>query len=120
MADVTTNAFLRRLREGLGPEGEEAATDGQLLERFVARRDESAFEALLRRHGPMVLAVCRRLLPGGPDSEDAFQAAFLLLVRKAGAIARGESVAGWLHGVAYAAPSRRGRWPGPAGIGRDP
>jgi RNA polymerase sigma factor (sigma-70 family) len=75
-------------------------TDGQLLARFVATRDEPAFAALLRRHGPMVLAVCRRLLRHEQDAEDAFQATFLVLAHKAHAIRKRGSVGGWLHGVA--------------------
>jgi RNA polymerase sigma factor (sigma-70 family) len=77
-----------------------ARTDGQLLDAFIARRDEGAFELLLRRHGPMVLGVCRRLL-SAHDAEDAFQATFLVLVRKAASIVPREMVANWLHGVAY-------------------
>jgi RNA polymerase sigma factor (sigma-70 family) len=74
--------------------------DAQLLERFVGQRDEAAFEALLRRHGPMVLGVCRRLLPDSADAEDAFQATFLVLLRKAGSLREGERVGPWLYGVA--------------------
>ncbi|HWE40544.1 MAG TPA: sigma-70 family RNA polymerase sigma factor [Isosphaeraceae bacterium] len=74
--------------------------DGQLLDRFVARRDEAAFAALVGRHGPMVLGVCRGILRDGHDAEDAFQAVFLALARKAGSI-RGRSVGAWLYRVAY-------------------
>jgi RNA polymerase sigma factor (sigma-70 family) len=89
-------------------------TDEQLLECFVRRRDEAAFEALVRRHGPMVLGVCRRVLGHFQDAEDAFQATFLVLLRKAAAIGRRELLGNWLYGVAYrtaldarAAASRR-------------
>jgi RNA polymerase sigma-70 factor (ECF subfamily) len=76
-------------------------TDGQLLERFLARHDDAAFRALLQRHGPMVLGVCRRLLCHEQDAEDAFQATFVVLVRKAAAIAKRQAVGSWLYGVAY-------------------
>jgi RNA polymerase sigma factor (sigma-70 family) len=76
-------------------------SDGQLLERFVARGDHAAFEALLCRHGPMVYGVCRRQLPHQQDAEDAFQATFLVLAHRARSIARQESVGSWLYGVAY-------------------
>jgi RNA polymerase sigma factor (sigma-70 family) len=82
------------LREGAG------LTDGQLLENFLSHRDEAAVAALVRRHGPMVWGVCRRVLPNYHDAEDAFQATFLVLVRKAGSIQPREMVANWLYGVA--------------------
>ena len=78
-------------------------SDGQLLERFATRHDEAAeaaFAALVDRHGPMVLGVCRGVLNDPHDAQDAFQATFLVLVRKAGAVRRRESVASWLYGVA--------------------
>ncbi len=75
--------------------------DGQLLERYRARRDEAAFEALVDLHGPMVLALCRRMLRDPRDIEDAFQATFLVLVRKAAAIRDGDLLSNWLYGVAY-------------------
>jgi RNA polymerase sigma factor (sigma-70 family) len=75
-------------------------TDGDLLRDFVDANDQSAFRALVERHGPMVLRVCRRQLRSKEDAEDAFQATFLLLARKAGSIRKRESLAAWLHGVA--------------------
>ena len=75
-------------------------TDGQLVECFISRRDEAAFGELVRRHGPMVLGVCRRALPNQQDAEDAFQATFLVLARKAASILPRELVGNWLFGVA--------------------
>jgi RNA polymerase sigma-70 factor (ECF subfamily) len=74
--------------------------DAELLGRFAGRGDESAFEALVHRHGPAVLGVCRRVLRDGHDAEDAFQAVFLVLARKAGSIRDAERLGPWLHGVA--------------------
>jgi RNA polymerase sigma factor (sigma-70 family) len=76
-------------------------TDEQLLDNFLTRHDQAAFEALVRRHGPMVLGVCRRVLPNPHDVEDAFQATFLVLIHKARALSRRELLANWLYGVAY-------------------
>jgi RNA polymerase sigma factor (sigma-70 family) len=75
-------------------------TDGQLLEAFISRRDEAALAVLVKRHGPMVWGVCRRILRNYHDAEDAFQATFLVLVRKAASIASRELLANWLYGVA--------------------
>jgi RNA polymerase sigma factor (sigma-70 family) len=76
-------------------------TDGQLLERFFQHRQEEAFRPLLHRHGSMVLGVCRRLLRNGHDAEDAFQATFLILLRKGTALFGRQSIGNWLFGVAY-------------------
>jgi len=88
---------LRRLVTGAGGD----ATDQQLLERYAAGRDEEAFAALVRRHGPMVHGVCRRILGNCHDADDAFQATFLVLARKASTVVWRASVGNWLHGVAY-------------------
>jgi RNA polymerase sigma factor (sigma-70 family) len=76
-------------------------SDGQLLERYLARRDETAFAAIVRRHGPRVFGVCRRVLKNAHDAEDAFQATFLVLVTKAASVRPRELVGHWLYGVAY-------------------
>ena len=88
-----------RLRKAVQPSAD-ALSDGQLLGQYVARRDAEAFAALVRRHGPMVYGVCRRVLRHPQDAEDAFQATFLVLVRKATRLADRQTVGGWLHGVA--------------------
>jgi RNA polymerase sigma factor (sigma-70 family) len=80
--------------------------DGQFLHRFVAGRDESAFSALVSRHGPMVLGVCRRVLGPGPDADDAFQATFLVLLRRASTLHNADSLGPWLHGVAWRVATR--------------
>src|SRR2546428_12624569 len=79
----------------------EEQTDAQLLKRFASQHDQAAFATLVKRHGPMVLAVCRRVLHDSHAADDAFQATFLVLVRKAGSLARPELLANWLYGVAY-------------------
>src|SRR5262245_42490216 len=83
----------------LMPAPDPGPPDAQLLRAFVAARDEDVFAEIVRRHGPMVLAACRRVLGHPDDADDAFQAVFLVLARKAGTI-RGANLAGWLYAVA--------------------
>src|SRR3981081_196810 len=101
MNSAPLDVVLRHLRTVVAAESATTQTDGQLLQRFAAGRDEAAFAVLLKRHGPMVLGVCRRVLRSLQDAEDVFQATFLLLARTAGSIRKQESVGSWLHGVAY-------------------
>lgn len=84
-----------------GPRLHDTLSDSQLLELFVHWREEAAFAALVRRHGPMVLSVCRRVLRHVQDAEDAFQATFLVLAKKAHQLQRPGLLANWLYGVAY-------------------
>ncbi len=89
-----------RLRQALRTGGLDNLPDHDLLERFAHYAEHDAFTALLRRHGPMVFGVCRRVLINTADAEDAFQATFLVLVRKARTIRRGDQLGSWLYGVA--------------------
>jgi RNA polymerase sigma factor (sigma-70 family) len=101
MAKGQLGADLHQASAGAAAPAAGELTDGQLLQRFITRNDEIAFAALVQRHGPMVLAVCRRVLQDWHHAEDAFQATFLTLARKAGAIGQPELLANWLYGVAY-------------------
>src|SRR5262249_36018514 len=94
-------SLVRNLRKLFGAPPADVTTDGHLLERFVHQRDGEAFAELLRRHGPMVLGICRRVLRDEHDAEDAFQATFIILARKAGSVRGRTSLAGWLGRVAY-------------------
>jgi RNA polymerase sigma factor (sigma-70 family) len=89
-----------------GPRPGSVPTDADLLERFVSRRDGKAFAALMERHGPMVLRLCRQLLSDVHDAEDACQATFLVLARKAASIRKGEALGSWLYGVAHRVAAR--------------
>src|SRR4051794_21296206 len=101
MTTTQTRAVLRHIRGMVTAEYATQMPDGELLGLFAARREERAFAVLVRRHGPMVLGVCRRLLHNWHDAEDAFQATFLALARKADTVGKSGSVGGWLHRVAY-------------------
>ena len=101
MASHQLSGVIQHLRSIMSQQHAKDMTDGQLLELFVTHKDEAAFAALVRRHGPMVLAVCRRVLHNLHDAEDAFQATFLVLVRKAASIRPRSLVGNWLYGVAY-------------------
>jgi RNA polymerase sigma factor (sigma-70 family) len=101
MPAAGTGQVIHQLRRAALLGDATSMTDGELLDCFITRRDEAAFEALLRRHGPMVLNLCRRMIGNFQDAEDAFQAAFLVLARKAAVVVPRESVGNWLYGVAY-------------------
>lgn len=101
MATNSMSVFIQQLRRTMLVQDRTDRTDGQLLEDYISRRDEAALAALVRRHGPMVWDVCRRVLCNYHDAEDAFQATFLVLVRKATSILPREMVANWLYGVAH-------------------
>src|SRR5437660_686438 len=106
MAEAPLGVVLSHIRRVADARTLAEASDGQLLERFACRREEAAFATLLRRHGPMVLSVSRRILHQMQDAEDVFQATFLLLARKAASIRKRESVGSWLHGVAFRLATR--------------
>jgi RNA polymerase sigma factor (sigma-70 family) len=101
MATKTLNGVVQHLRRSALQQAAARLLDGELLERYISGRDDAAFEALVRRHGAMVLGVCQRILRNHADAEDAFQATFLVLVRKAGSIRKKGAVANWLYGVAH-------------------
>jgi RNA polymerase sigma factor (sigma-70 family) len=101
MAGKQLRSVLRHFCGSLVASGERTLSDARLLERWTVYRDEVAFELLMRRHGPMVFALCNRLLNRPQDAEDAFQATFLVLVRKAGAIRKQTALGSWLYKVAY-------------------
>jgi RNA polymerase sigma factor (sigma-70 family) len=101
MAAHTLNRLVGRLRQSYDPAAPADSSDGRLLDRFRRDRDPAAFETLLRRYGPTVLAACRKVLADPSDVDDAFQATFLTLLRNPAAVRDARSLGGWLYGVAH-------------------
>jgi RNA polymerase sigma factor (sigma-70 family) len=101
MSDARVDTVLQHVRKLVAAHQLKGLVDQCLLQRFADEGDAAAFEVLVRRHGPMVLRVCRQVLRNAQDAEDVFQATFLVLARKAAGIRKQASVASWLHGVAY-------------------
>jgi RNA polymerase sigma factor (sigma-70 family) len=101
MAKAVSSQILQLIRRVVEDPRVRELADQELLQQFHAQQNEGTFHALLRRHGPMVLDVCRAVLGNEADAEDAFQATFLILARKAGSIRKAASLGCWLHGVAY-------------------
>src|SRR5262245_45206889 len=100
MADQSLNTVVARLQHMAAADGLDAVPDAELLQRYTLQCDSAALELLVWRYGSMVLASCRGFLGSGPDAEDAFQATFVVLVRKAHSIRKQQSVPAWLHRVA--------------------
>src|SRR5262249_46373174 len=94
-------AVVRHVRKISGSDERSGRSDAELLGRFIQLRDNAAMTALIERHGPMVHDLCRRLLHRETDADDAFQATFLVLLRKAHSIRKRRSLGSWLYGVAY-------------------
>jgi RNA polymerase sigma factor (sigma-70 family) len=101
MTTTQGTGLFRQIRRLAAQQGAHAQSDLQLLQQFMAESDETAFAAIVQRHGTMVLAVCQGVLRHRQDAEDVFQAAFLVLARKAHTIRKQQALASWLHGVAY-------------------
>jgi RNA polymerase sigma factor (sigma-70 family) len=101
MPHAAFSSFMHMLRRVAARHVRDEQADAELLARFVRRGDEAAFEVLVHRHGPMVWSVCRRLLTRTEDAEDAFQAAFVVLLRRAGSIRDASRLGNWLYGVTY-------------------
>ena len=106
MADRNLRDAVQHFRTVQRARNLRAQGDGALLERFVHDNDAAAFEVLVRRHGPMVLGVCRRVLADSHDADDAFQATFLVLARRAETVRNPAAVGAWLHAVAWQVATR--------------
>src|SRR5436190_24184400 len=106
MADGPIRRLLGIVRRVADADAASPLSDDCLLDRFRTRGDEAAFEVLVWRHGAMVLATCRRVLGDAHAAEDALQATFLILARKARSVRRGPALAGWLHRVALRVAGR--------------
>src|SRR5262245_15931045 len=100
MATASMSTFLRCLTRGMAAESLQDQSDRLLVERLLAGPDEAVFETIVRRHGPMVYRVCWHVLQQEQDTEDAFQATFLILARQLRTVRRPASLASWLHGIA--------------------
>lgn len=100
MPEQQLNDVIRYIR-GIADTARKVRTDRALLAAFTTHNEQVAFATLVKRHGPMVMGICRRVLHHLHDAEDAFQATFLLLARQSASIRKQESLASWLHGVAY-------------------
>jgi DNA-directed RNA polymerase specialized sigma24 family protein len=101
MLHAALSSFMQMLRRDAARHARDEQVDAALLARFVRQGDQAALAALVHRHGPMVWTVCRRLLTRTEDAEDAFQAAFVVLLRRARSIRDGSLLGNWLYGVAY-------------------
>src|SRR5258708_30456916 len=101
MVKAVSSPILQLIRRAVEDRRVRELPDQELVRRFHVQKDQAAFETILRRHGAMVLDVCRGVLGNEADAEDAFQATFLILARRAESIRKGASLACWLHGVAY-------------------
>src|ERR1700690_2970856 len=101
MAKSSLDPLMRHIRKLAAAHYGKDQTDRDLLRALSTRGDQDAFDALVRRHGPLVLAVCRRVLHQLQDAEDAFQATFIMLARQSASFLKKDSLGGWLHRVAY-------------------
>src|SRR5262245_18402424 len=108
MPQTQLGPVARQLHRLLGAHRTRELSDAELLNRFATSRQDDAFAVLVRRHGPLVLGVCRRVLRHEQDAEDAFQATFLTLARHAGSIRRTAAVGSWLYRVAHRIATKAG------------